>query len=120
MAPFAILVLQVHVDRCQAAHGGLHVPVEGNGVDPVWFRLNLFYIESGFYSRTEIGERDIDVSTVNIMGAVGNKTLFGCLPLPPPPSDLLVSCHPLSPSSHLAPPLTPYPIGTVFNCLAIS
>jgi hypothetical protein len=23
------------------------------------------------------------VSTVHIMGAVGNKTLFGCLPLPP-------------------------------------
>ncbi len=30
------LVLHVHVDRSRAAHGGLHVPVEGNGVDPVF------------------------------------------------------------------------------------
>jgi hypothetical protein len=45
LAPLAILVLHVHVDRCRAAHGGLHVPFEGNGVDPVWFHLNLFYIE---------------------------------------------------------------------------
>jgi hypothetical protein len=89
LAPFAILVLHVHVDRCRAAHGGLHVPVEGNGVDPVWFHLNLFYIDRGFYSRTKIGEREIDVSNVHIMGAVGNKTLFGCLPLPPSPSDLI-------------------------------
>ena len=61
LAPFAILVLHVHVDRCRAAHGSLHVPVEGNGVDPVWFHLNLFYIKRGFYSRTEIGEREIDI-----------------------------------------------------------
>ncbi len=33
LAPFAILVLHVHVDHCRAAHGGLHVPVEGNGVN---------------------------------------------------------------------------------------
>ena len=58
LAPFAILVLHVHVNRCPAAHGGLHVPVEGNRVDPVWFHLNLFYIERGFYSKTEIGERE--------------------------------------------------------------
>jgi hypothetical protein len=83
LAPFAILVLHVQVDRCRAAHGGLHVPVEGNGVDPVWLHLNLFYIERGFYCRMEVGEREIDGSTVHIMGAVGNKTLFGCLPLPP-------------------------------------
>jgi len=48
----------------------------------IWFHPNLFYIERGFHSRTEIGEREIDGSTVHIMGAVGNKTLFGCLPLP--------------------------------------
>jgi hypothetical protein len=51
----------------------------------VWFHMNLFCIERGFYSRTEIGEREIDGSTVHIMGAVGNKTLCGCLPLPPLP-----------------------------------
>jgi hypothetical protein len=83
--------------------------------------LNLFCVERGFYSRTEIGEREIDGSTVHIMGAVGNKTLCDCLPLPPPPSDLIRgvswSLATLSPpSSHLAPPLTPYPIGIVFNC----
>ncbi len=55
----------------------------------VWFHLDLFYIERGFHSRTEIGEREIDGSTVHIMGAVENKTLFGCLPLPPSPSDLI-------------------------------
>jgi hypothetical protein len=55
----------------------------------VWFPLNLFCIERGLYSRTEIGEREIDGSTVHIMGAVGNKTLFDCLPLPTTPSDLI-------------------------------
>jgi hypothetical protein len=44
--------------------------------------MELFYIERGFYSRTEIGEREIDGSTVHIMSAVGNKTLFDCLPPP--------------------------------------
>jgi hypothetical protein len=44
--------------------------------------MNLFYIERGFYSRTEIGEREIDGSAVHIMGAVGNNTLFGYLPPP--------------------------------------
>ncbi len=48
------------------------------------------------------------------MGAVGNKTLFGCLPLPPSPSDLIRgvswSLATLSPpSSHLAPPPPPPP-----------
>ncbi len=43
------------------------------------------------------------------MGAVGNKTLVGCLPLPPSPSDLIRgvswSLATLSPPSlHLAPP----------------
>ena len=43
------------------------------------------------------------------MGAVGNKTLFGSLPLPPSPSDLIRgvswSIAALSPpSSHVAPP----------------
>jgi hypothetical protein len=46
--------------------------------------LILFYIERGFHSRTEIGEREINGSTVHNMSAVGNKTLFGCLPLLPP------------------------------------
>ncbi len=63
LAPFAILVLHVHVNRYRAAH------VEGNGVDPVWFHLNLFYIERGFYSRMEIGEREIDGSTVQGCGS---------------------------------------------------
>jgi hypothetical protein len=44
--------------------------------------MNLFYIERGFYSRTEIGEREIDGSAVHIMGTVGNNTLFGYLPPP--------------------------------------
>jgi hypothetical protein len=83
LAPFAILVLHIHVDCCRAAHGGLHVLFEKNGVDPVWFYLNLFYIERGFYSRTEIGEREIDVSTVHIMGAVENKTYLGVCLFPP-------------------------------------
>jgi hypothetical protein len=75
----------------------------------VWFHLNLFCIERGFPSRTEIGERAINSSTVHIMGAVGNKTLCDCLPLPPSPFDLIrgVSWSPANPSpppSHLAPP----------------
>ena len=78
--------------------------------------MNLFYIEKGFYSRTEIGEREIYGSTVHIMGAVGNKTLFDCLPLPPSPSDLVRgvswSLATLSPpSSHLAPPSHHTPLG---------
>ncbi len=113
LAPFAILVLRVHVDRCRAAHGSLHFPVEGNGVDSVWFHLNLFYIERGFYSRTEIREREINVSTVHIMGAVGNKTFFGCLPLPPSPSDLIRgvswSLATLSPSLLTLPPPPSHP-----------
>jgi hypothetical protein len=116
LAPFAILVLHVHVDHCRAAHGGLHVPVEGNRVGPVWFHLNLFYIERGFYSRRVIGEREIDGSTVHTMGAVGNKTLFGCFPLPPSPSDLMRgvswSLATLSPPLlTLPPPSHPTPLG---------
>jgi hypothetical protein len=47
--------------------------------------LILFYIERDLHSRTEIGEREINRSTVYSISAVGNRTLFGCLPLPPPP-----------------------------------
>jgi hypothetical protein len=47
--------------------------------------LILFYIERGLHSRTEIGEREINGSTVHSIGAVGNRTLFSCLPLPSPP-----------------------------------
>jgi hypothetical protein len=36
--------------------------------------MNLFYIERGFYSRTEIGEIEIEGKTVHIMNAVGNRT----------------------------------------------
>ncbi len=50
----------------------------------VRFYLNLFYIERGLHSRTEIGEREINGSTVHNVGAVVNRTLFSCLPLPPP------------------------------------
>ncbi len=57
LAPFAILVLNVHVDRCRAAHGGLHVPVEGNGIDPVWFHLNLFISREASIAE-QIGERE--------------------------------------------------------------
>jgi hypothetical protein len=53
--------------------------------------------------------------TVHVMGAVGNKTLFGCLPLPPSPSDLIRgvswSLATISPPLlTLPPPLTPYPL----------
>ncbi len=51
--------------------------------------LNHFYIEKGLHSRTEIGGREINGSTVHNMGAVGNRILFSCLPLPPPPHDLV-------------------------------
>jgi hypothetical protein len=55
------------------------------GMTTVWFHMNLFYIERGFYSRTEIGEREIDGSTVHIMNAVGDKKLCDS---PPPPLSL--------------------------------
>jgi hypothetical protein len=44
----------------------------------------LFYFERGLHSRTEIGEREINGITVHSIGAVGNRTLFSSLPLPPP------------------------------------
>jgi hypothetical protein len=77
----------------------------------VWFHLNLFSIERGFHSRTEIGEREINGSTVHNMGAVGNKTLFGCLPLPPSPSDLIrgVIWSPATLSPPSFSPCPPYP-----------
>jgi hypothetical protein len=68
--------------------------------------MNLFYIERGFHSRTEIGEREIDESTVHIMGAVGNKALSGCLPLPPPSLAWWEAWAGLSPPS--LPLLSPY------------
>jgi hypothetical protein len=37
----------------------------------VSFHMELFHIERGFYSRTEIGERKIEGKTVHIMNAVG-------------------------------------------------
>jgi hypothetical protein len=46
--------------------------------------MNLFCIEKGFYSRTEIGEREIDGNIVYIMNAVKNKTFcdpFTVLPV---------------------------------------
>ncbi len=47
--------------------------------------LILFYIERGFRSRTEIGDKEINGSAVHNISAVGNKTLFDCFPSPPPP-----------------------------------
>jgi hypothetical protein len=76
--------------------------------------LILFYIERGFHSRTEIGEKEIYRSTVHNISAVGNKTLFGCLPLPPLHNlirGVIWSSTSLSPLSHLAPAPHRYPFG---------
>jgi hypothetical protein len=56
--------------------------------------MNLFYIERGFYSRTEIGEREIDKGTVHIVGAVGARhpatlSSYHLQEVPPPPSHTL-------------------------------
>jgi hypothetical protein len=50
----------------------------------VWLHVSLFYIERGFYSRTEIGERGIKTKTAYIMNAAGNKacSTVGLAPLP--------------------------------------
>ncbi len=82
---------------------------------------SFFYIERGLHSRTEIGEREIYGSTVHSIGAVGNRTLFSCLPLPPPLHDLIRGAI-WSPTSLSPPPLTPcppshhYPFWTVWGC----
>jgi hypothetical protein len=81
--------------------------------------LILFYIERGLHSRTEIGEREINGNTLHNLGAIGNRTLFSCLPLPPPPTPSSqldkrrhIVCYlrfsPLTPSP---PPHTPTPFG---------
>ncbi len=45
----------------------------------------LFYIERGLHSRTEIGEREIDGSTVHIMGVVETRHYLTVCLSPPPP-----------------------------------
>jgi hypothetical protein len=68
----------------------------------------LFYIERGLHSRTEIGEREINGSTVHSIGAVGDRTLFSYLPPPPFSLHDLIRGAIWSPTS-LSPPLTPHP-----------
>jgi hypothetical protein len=70
--------------------------------------LILFYIKRGLHSGTEIGEREINGSTVHSIGAVGNRTLFSCLPPSPPPLHNLIRGAIWSPTS-LSPPLSPCP-----------
>ncbi len=87
----------------------------GKILPSVRFHLNLFYIERGLYSRTEIGEREINGSTVPSRNAV--IQLFA----PPPPSSWpdkrrhLVSYLTLSPLSP-CPPSHPNPIEQFCNC----
>jgi hypothetical protein len=51
----------------------------------VLFHTELFHIERGFYSRTEIGEREIEVKAAYIMNAVGYRTCLAVCPAPLPP-----------------------------------
>ncbi len=73
----------------------------------------FLYQERLFYSRTEIGEREIERKTVHIMNAVGNRTCLAVC-LAPPPLNLIrgVSWSTGTISSPLfSPPHTPTPLG---------
>jgi hypothetical protein len=76
--------------------------------------MELINIERGFYSRTEIGEREIEGKTVHIQSAVGNKTLCDYLPPPLSPLDLItgVSWSPCTISPPLFSPRPPPPTHT--------
>jgi hypothetical protein len=80
------------------------------GPGSVRIYLILFCFERGFHSRTEIGEREINGSTVH--NECSEKQDINWLSAPPPPLHNLIrgviwSSTSLSPLSHLAPPPAP-------------